>query len=229
MHVSGVHADLGRCDLIAWPIWRVNDTHRNLGSAAVLRTVRGIWTSVRSFYESCTHIRLLCCRWIHRSQGLAVFICLFTYYFTCLWFCRNLFVNNISQKELRVDFYKHSSSGKTTVGKTKTNAKTVRDEDQDCIGQCETKWKHLSQPLLLRLWSRRLFQLVWTTAIHFCTVSPTTCSEVYRPFKMLRRIWLVVTSVLRFIEHITPVLRQLHWLPSRSEWILNWQCWCSKH
>ena len=49
-----------------------------------------------------------------------------------------------------------------------------------------------SQLMLLRLWSMRLFQLVWTTAIHFCTASPTTCSDAYRPFKMLRALWLPV-------------------------------------
>ena len=41
--------------------------------------------------------------------------------------------------------------------------------------------------------------------------SPTICSDAYRPLKMLRRVWLQVCD-----KHITPVSRQLHWLPVRQ-------------
>ena len=40
--------------------------------------------------------------------------------------------------------------------------------------------------MLLRLWSRRLSLTAWTTAIRFCTASPTTCSNAYKPSKTPR-------------------------------------------
>jgi len=39
VYVPDVYVDMGRCYLITWIICRVNDSHRNLGGAIVLRAV----------------------------------------------------------------------------------------------------------------------------------------------------------------------------------------------
>jgi len=77
--VSIVYVDLGRCDTVAWPLRRVNDPHRNLGGSSVLRTGRGIWTNVWSFYECRTHVLVFRSRRIHSSQGYATAF-LFAYF-----------------------------------------------------------------------------------------------------------------------------------------------------
>ena len=62
---------------------------------------------------------------------------------------------------------------------------------------------------------------VLTTVTRCCSASLTVCFGVFRPYKTLQHMMSLVTGTRRR-EHITPVLRQLHWLlvPQRIEFKL---------
>jgi len=51
-------------------------------------------------------------------------------------------------------------------------------------------WRFINLFTYLLTYLLTLFQLVWTTAMHLCTESPTTCSDATgSTFKILRRVW----------------------------------------
>ena len=67
----------------------------------------------------------------------------------------------------------------------------------------------------LRRWSRRVLPVAWTTATQYCTVSLTIYYNGCSPSRMPLRACEAGHSHRSICEHITSILRELHWLPVR--------------